>query len=93
MAAMMRGEGMGMGAGRGMHAGAGRGMAAGGRGMGPMMPEEFRTLGHATHFAFDSLASRISAGAGADTVVARLARITDNCLTCHATYRLEILPP
>ncbi len=86
MAAMMRGEGMGM-------AGAGRGMGAGGRGMGPMLPPEFRALGHSTHFAFDSLASRISAGAGADTVVARLARITDNCLACHSTYRLEILPP
>lgn len=93
MAAMMRGEGMGMGMGRGMHAGAGRGMEAGGRGMGPMLPAEFRALGHATHAAFDSLALRISAGAGTDTVVARLARITDNCLACHATYRLEVLPP
>lgn len=94
MAAMMRGEGMGMGgAGRGMHAGTGQGMGAMGRGMGAMMPAEFRALGHSTHVAFDSLATRISAGAGADTVVARLARITDNCVACHATYRLEIGPP
>jgi cytochrome c556 len=96
MAGMMRGEGMGMGmgmgGGRGMHAGSGRGMGAG-RGMGPMMPAEFRSQFHSTRLAFDSLASSISAGVGADTVVARLARITDNCLACHATYRLEILPP
>jgi hypothetical protein len=96
MAAMMRGEGMGMGmrmggAGGGMHGGAG--MGAGGRGMGPMMPAEFRTLGHSTHAAFDSLATSISAGAGADTVLTRLALITNNCLACHATYRLEVLPP
>lgn len=92
MAGMMRGEGMGMGGGRGMHAGAGQGMGAG-HGMGPMMPAEFRSLFHSTRVAFDSLASSISAGVGADTVVARLARITDNCLACHATYRLEIIPP
>lgn len=99
MAAMMRGEGMGGmgmrmgGAGRGMHAGAGGGMGAGGRGMGPMMPAEFRALMHSTRGAFDSLATSISAGVGSDTVVTRLARITDNCVACHATYRLEILPP
>lgn len=83
MAAMMGGGGMGMG----------RGMGAGrGRGMGPMMPEGFRSLGHATHQSFDSLAARISQGAPADTVVARLAAITNNCLVCHSTYRLEALP-
>jgi hypothetical protein len=90
MAAMMRGEGMG-GAGRGMHAGGGVGMGSG-RGMGPMLPAEFRALGHRTHAAFDTLAMRIAAGAGPDTVVARLARITDNCLACHSTYRLEVVP-
>ena len=90
MAAMMRGEGMG-GPGRGMHPGGGMVMG-GGRGMGQMLPMEFRALGHQTHAAFDSLATRISAGAGSDTIVARLARITDNCLACHATYRLEVVP-
>ena len=90
MAAMMRGEGMG-GAGRGMHPAGGMGMG-GGRGMGPMLPTEFRALGHQTHAAFDSLAKRIAAGAGPDTITARLARITDNCLACHATYRLEVVP-
>lgn len=89
MAAMSPGEGMGMmPGGRGM--GRGGGMGAG---MGPMMPEGFRRLGHETHVAFDSLAARIAARAPADTVIARLARITDNCLTCHAAYRLEVLPP
>jgi hypothetical protein len=90
MAAMMRGEGMG-GAGRGMHAG-GMGMG-GGRGMGPMLPAGFRALGHQTHAAFDTIAMRIGAGAKPDTVIARLARITDNCLACHSTYRLEVNPP
>ena len=67
-------------------------MGAGGAGMGPMMPAEFRTLMHATRGAFDSLGASIAAGMGAHTVVSRLARITDNCVACHATYRLEVQP-
>lgn len=95
MAAMMRGAGHGMmGSGRGMGAGQGRGMGTGqGRGMGANLPAEFRTLGHATHEAFDGLAAKIASGARADTIVARLATITGNCVACHAAWRLEVSPP
>jgi cytochrome c556 len=67
-------------------------MGGEGRGMGQMMPEGFRTLMHATRSGFDSLATRIEAGARSDTVVARLAALTNNCVSCHATYRLAIKP-
>lgn len=92
MAAMMRGEGMGMGAGRGMSGMSGHEMGGQGRGMGQNMPEGFRTLMHATRSGFDSLATRIAAGARSDTVVARLAALTNNCVSCHATYRLAVKP-
>lgn len=91
MAGMMHG-GMGR---RGMGGGAmrGSGMMGMGRGMGPAMPEGFRALYHATRFGFDSLAERISRGVTPDTVVARLATLTGNCVACHATYRFEVRAP
>lgn len=93
MAAMMRGERMGRGEGMPMGRGGGRGRMGGeGSGMVPMMPEGFRTLLHSTRGAFDSLATQISRRAPADTVVARLAAITSNCVACHAAYRLEVVP-
>lgn len=93
MTAMMRGEGMGrMGAGRGTGAMSGRAMGGQGHGMGQAMPEGFRTLMHATRAGFDSLAAGIAAGAGSETVVARLAALTNNCVSCHATYRLTVSP-
>jgi len=79
--------------GRGMrHDSAGMAGMGAMRGMGPMMPEAFRRLGHATHLAFDSLAARVSAGASSDEVIGRLAETTSNCVACHATWRLEVAP-
>lgn len=59
-------------------------------GTGPMaaMPEGFRMLGRSVHMGFDSLATSISAGAGRDAVVQRLATLTTRCVSCHAAYRL-----
>jgi hypothetical protein len=57
-----------------------------------LLPGPWLGLAHQTHEGFDALAS----GAGypveavPDTVVARLARITASCVSCHATYRLVI---
>jgi hypothetical protein len=91
MGAMMRGQGMGMGRGAegNRMGGQGRGMGMSG---GERMPEGFRTLMHATRSAFDSLSMRIAAGAPPDTVVGRMVSITNNCVACHAAYRLEVLP-
>jgi len=56
------------------------------------LPEEFERLGVATHTAFDDLARAVEAGATGDTVVARLGRLTSNCVSCHETYRLVASP-
>ena len=55
-----------------------------------LLPEEFLRLGMSTHLQFDSLAAAISGPAAGDTAIARLARLTGNCVACHATYRLEV---
>ncbi len=47
-----------------------------------------RTLGMATHQAFDSLAADASAGPAA--AIARLARLPTTRVACHATYRIEL---
>jgi cytochrome c556 len=69
-----------------------RGMTPGaGMGMGRRMPEAFRQLGMATHLGFDSLATlAANRRTPRDTIVARVARLTDNCVSCHAMYRLEV---
>lgn len=55
-----------------------------------LLPEPFLRLGTSTHMQFDSLASAIGAGAPRDTAIARLARLTGNCVSCHALYRLTL---
>ncbi len=55
-----------------------------------VLPEEFLRLGMGTHARFDSLAAAVRAGMPVDSVVPRLAGITDNCVACHSTYRLEV---
>jgi hypothetical protein len=51
-----------------------------------LLPEEFLRLGMRTHAGFDTLAGL--ARAPGDTVIARLAGITAECVACHATYRM-----
>ena len=58
------------------------------QGMG--MPDAFMQLGMATHDGLDSLAASIAAGASNDQIVARLARVTNNCVSCHQAYRLDV---
>ena len=55
----------------------------------PLLPEGFLSLGVATHSQFDTLALAVAAGAPADSLLRRVAQVTANCVTCHATYRLE----
>jgi hypothetical protein len=54
-----------------------------------LLPEEFLQLGMGTHRQFDELAAGIASGFPRDTVVARLARLTGNCVACHESHRLE----
>jgi cytochrome c556 len=53
-----------------------------------LLPEAWLQMAEQTHSGFDSLAA---AGAkGRDTVIARLGRVTTNCVSCHAMYRLAV---
>jgi cytochrome c556 len=52
------------------------------------LPKNFLQQGMRTHLQFDSLAAAIGAGAGPDSVIARLANLTANCVSCHTTYRI-----
>jgi len=52
-----------------------------------LLPEEFLRLGLRTHAGFDTLARE--AGGPRDTIIGRLGVIASQCVTCHATYRIE----
>jgi cytochrome c556 len=53
-----------------------------------LLPEAWVQMAEQTHSGFDSLAT---AGAkGRDTAVARLGKVTTNCVSCHAMYRLAV---
>lgn len=54
-----------------------------------LLPEGFLRLGVSTHQQFDELSAAITRGNPRDSVTARLIRITNNCVSCHATYQLE----
>ena len=52
------------------------------------LPEAWLKLAMSTHQGFDELAgSPVKSG---DSVTARLARVTGNCVACHAAYRLDV---
>jgi cytochrome c556 len=54
-----------------------------------ILPADWMRLAIATHTGFDSLAAAATArGAMRETVLARLAAITPQCVSCHALYRL-----
>jgi cytochrome c556 len=52
------------------------------------LPKNFLQQGMRTHLQFDSLAAAVGTGAGPDSVIARLANLTANCVSCHTTYRI-----
>lgn len=53
------------------------------------LPEEFLKLGMGTHKAFDQLADSVAATGSIEDALRGLAKVTGNCVACHATYRLE----
>lgn len=54
------------------------------------LPLEFKTLGFATHKAFDDLADTARSTDDPMVVVAEMADVMNNCTACHASYRLGI---
>ena len=54
------------------------------------LPLEFKTMGMGTHAAFDELAKQTRGGADVQEVAAALGEIMTNCVTCHATYKIEV---
>jgi len=53
------------------------------------MPLEFKTLGTATHTAFDDLAKLADESGDFQLVAQELSLIMSNCTYCHRSYRLE----
>lgn len=54
-----------------------------------LLPQQFLELGMHTHRGFDKLADQIKAGGGRDDILRGLAKLTGNCVACHAMYRLD----
>lgn len=54
-----------------------------------LLPVAWLQLAMSTHHQFDDLAVAASRPHGTDSVTARLARLTGNCVACHAAYRLD----
>lgn len=53
------------------------------------LPQPFLELGMQTHRGFDILADQMKAGGSQTDILRGLARLTGNCVACHATYRLD----
>ncbi len=54
------------------------------------LPPEFLRLGMSTHAAWDSLATDVSRGAPTGQTLGRLGAIMNNCVTCHAQFRINL---
>src|SRR5574337_146033 len=54
-----------------------------------LLPQQFLELGMQTHMGFDKLADQMKAGGSHTDILRGLAKLTGNCVACHATYRLD----
>ncbi|MHA1545081.1 MAG: hypothetical protein ACTSUY_01485 [Alphaproteobacteria bacterium] len=66
------------------------GMASAGQapvGLMAKLPIEFKTLGMATHKAFDDLAREATDMGDEKVALAKLGALMNNCTSCHATFR------
>ncbi len=57
------------------------------------LPMEFKQLGFDTHTRFDRLAMDAEALEDPAVVHEQLARMMENCIGCHAAYRLDAVIP
>ena len=53
------------------------------------LPMEFRRLGMPTHKAFDEIADAAESGEDTRAILGRLGTVLNNCVACHASYRLS----
>jgi mono/diheme cytochrome c family protein len=56
------------------------------------LPLEFKKLGHATHTGFDDLARDAASMADPNLALKQLGQVMSNCVSCHATFRIEPTP-
>ncbi len=56
------------------------------------LPQAFRTLGMDTHRRFDQLAMDAAQMGDPDLALEQLDRLMDNCVACHAMYRIDPEP-
>ena len=54
------------------------------------LPVEFKALGFDTHQGFDQLAMDAEQLGDTGTVLAALANLMNNCIGCHAAYRIDL---
>ncbi|MFN2315314.1 MAG: hypothetical protein ABR551_04485 [Gemmatimonadales bacterium] len=54
------------------------------------LPPEFLRLGMSTHAAWDSLATDVGRGAPSGQTLGRLGTIMNNCVACHAQFRINL---
>jgi cytochrome c556 len=53
------------------------------------LPLEFKKLGLSMHDDFDNLSKDIKGGLNQTDTIKRLGEITNKCIACHSTYRLQ----
>ena len=54
------------------------------------IPLEFKSLGMATHQAFDDLANEAEDMGDGTVVLGQLSAILTNCTSCHSSYRFDV---
>ena len=54
------------------------------------LPLEFKSLGMATHQAFDDLAAEAEDKGDGNVVLERLSDILGNCTSCHSSYQFAV---
>ena len=54
------------------------------------LPLGFKTMGLDTHQAFDQLAMDAEEFGDRDQVLSSLTTLMNNCVACHAAYRIEV---
>lgn len=53
------------------------------------LPLSFKQLGHETHLGFDEIVVGAQSGEPGDILLTRLSTQLNNCIACHASYRLD----
>lgn len=54
------------------------------------LPPAFRALGMETHMAFDGIAREAEDMGDSQVVLAQLGSLLQNCVACHAGYRIDV---